>query len=541
MMTTISPALAVALADFRERSRKYSFWIFLILIGYATYLFVPTQEAPYFAVRLDSYRGLYNSAWVGSQVTLMAVTMLTLVGFYFVRGAIAREQRYKTHELVASAPIGNFSYLAGKALSNFLVLASMIAVLVVMSALLQLARGEDRSLDIWALIQPYLLIVTPLMFAVSALAVLFDSIALLSGGIGNVVFFILWTVALATSNINTIQGETHFDIFGVRYLWDQMMFGCAAVVSGYQPWQGPHSVGFNFKNSTESRLTTFVWPGAHWSFVFIIGRMLLIAAAGVFVAAGSAAFARFDVQRRKFYRPSLRTAVPADTPLVPVSEPTSGAGAVTRLTPLDRTARKLGLGRILSAELRIALKGVSLWWYLVAAGLFLAGLLTPYAITYKFLLAGAWFWPLLIWSALGCRDQIFDTRQIVQSTPGGIWTQLSAQWLAGFLIAVAISGFFGIRALVAGDPGAFTHWLLGAAFIPSLALTCGIVTGGRKLFEVLYTLIFYAGPLNKTPFCDFTGSVLYGSLQSSLLLWSLITIGLLELSVVARNWQLRRS
>ena len=536
----IAPAFAVALADFRERSRKYSFWIFLTLIGYATYLFVPTQEAPYFAVRLDSYRGVYNSAWIGSQVTLMAVTMLTLVGFYFVRGAISREQRYKTHELVASAPIGNFSYLAGKALSNFLVLASMIAVLVVMSALLQLARGEDRSLDLLALLQPYLLIVAPLMFAVSALAVLFDSIAILSGGIGNVVFFILWTISIATSNINTHQGEANFDVFGIRYLWDQMMLGCAAAISSYQPWQGPHSVGFNFKNASESRLTTFVWSGAHWSTAFIIGRIMLLAAAGMFVAAGSAFFSRFDVQRRKFNDSSVKAATSTETPVASASQPTVTSSAITGLTPLEQSAHKLGLGRIVAAEMRIALKGVSLWWYLIAAGLFLAGLLTPYSITYKFLLAGAWFWPLLIWSALGCRDQIFDTRQIVQSTPGGIWAQLSAQWLTGLLIALAISGFFGIRALAAGDVGAFAHWLVGAAFIPSLAVTCGIVTGGRKLFEVLYTLLFYAGPLNKTPYCDFTGSVIYGNLQSSLLLWGLITVALIFLSVALRKWQLQR-
>ena len=195
----------------------------------------------------------------------------------------------------------------------------------------------------------------------------------------------------------------------------------------------------------------------------------------------------------------------------------------------------------MTAELRIALNGVSKWWYLIAAGIFVAGMLTPFAISHKFLLAAAWFWPLLIWSAMGCRDQLFDTRQMVQSTPGGVWAQLSMQWLAGFLIAVAIGGFIGIRTIITGDFDLLAHWLIGAMFIPSLAIAGGVITGGRKLFEVLYTLIFYIGPLNKTPMCDFTGSMIYGNILSSLMLWAGITLTLMFAAIALRKWQVLRS
>ncbi len=142
---------------------------------------------------------------------------------------------------------------------------------------------------------------------------------------------------------------------------------------------------------------------------------------------------------------------------------------------------------------------------------------------------------------MGCRDLLFDTRQMVQSTPGGVWAQLSMQWLAGFLIAVAVGGFIGIRTLITGDFDLLAHWLIGAMFIPSLAIACGVITGGRKLFEVLYTLIFYIGPLNKTPMCDFTGSVIYGNIQPSLLLWSSVTLILMVAAISIRKWQVLRS
>ena len=174
----------------------------------------------------------------------MSMVIVSLVGFYFIKGSLLREMRLKTQELVASSPINDISYLAGKALSNCLVLFSMIAVLAIISGILQIARGEDRSLHLFALLAPYCLVMAPLMIALAALAVFFDSIKLLRGGIGNVAFFILWVVVVSTIGINQDIHSTNnltpmFDPFGIRYLWGEMMRGCAAAVNDYQPWQGP--------------------------------------------------------------------------------------------------------------------------------------------------------------------------------------------------------------------------------------------------------------------------------------------------------------
>ncbi len=461
-----SAILSVAVADFRERSRRYSFWIFLIVIGYATYLFIPPQGAPYSTVRLDMYRGVYNSAWIASQVTLLTATILSLVGFYFIKGAVTREQRLRTQELIASSPVSNFSYLLGKFAGNCLVLLSMIVVLATTSALMQLARGEDTSINLVALLSPYLLVIAPLMIVVAAIAVFFDSISFLRGGIGNVMFFIGWIFMMVLSGADNSKTPPTFDFFGMRYLLEEMIQGCAVAFSSYVPWQGPHTIGFNFVQSGKvDTFKTFVWNGAHWSGVFLISRLLLIAVAAGTVYASALAFRRFDEERSNFkpisFKKSPATGPNGLTPAASTSQ--SDILKPTTLTPIATRSTKLGLSRLLAAELRIALNGVSKWWYLVAAGIFLAGLLTPLFISHNFLLAAAWFWPMLIWSKMGCRDQLFDTGQMVRSTQGGFWAQLSMSWLAGFLIALAIGGFIGIRALMSGNFAIVGYWLIGAA------------------------------------------------------------------------------
>lgn len=63
-----------------------------------------------------------------------------------------------------------------------------------------------------------------------------------------------------------------------------------------------------------------------------------------------------------------------------------------------------------------------------------------------------------------------------------------------------------IRLLVDGDMAGLLALLSGALFIPSLALVSGVWSGTSELFEILYVLIWYLGPLNKLMALDYIGS-----------------------------------
>lgn len=48
-------------------------------------------------------------------------------------------------------------------------------------------------------------------------------------------------------------------------------------------------------------------------------------------------------------------------------------------------------------------------------------------------------------------------------------------------------------------------WGIGVLFIPTLALALGVWSGSSKLFEVIYTLLWYVGPANQLAALDYTG------------------------------------
>ena len=67
-MSTLRIIYHLARADFYERVRRYSF---LIILGLSAFLGYQAAIGN-LSIRLDSYRGEYNSAWVGSMMAVIA-------------------------------------------------------------------------------------------------------------------------------------------------------------------------------------------------------------------------------------------------------------------------------------------------------------------------------------------------------------------------------------------------------------------------------------------------------------------------------------
>jgi hypothetical protein len=111
-----------------------------------------------------------------------------------------------------------------------------------------------------------------------------------------------------------------------------------------------------------------------------------------------------------------------------------------------------------------------------------------------------------MWSPMGAREGRDGTEELVFTAPHPLSRQLPAVYAAGVLVALVAGSGVGARCLAGGHFGAFAAWLVGALFIPALALACGAWSHGSKLFEALYVVIWYLGPMQPVPALDFMGA-----------------------------------
>jgi hypothetical protein len=120
---------------------------------------------------------------------------------------------------------------------------------------------------------------------------------------------------------------------------------------------------------------------------------------------------------------------------------------------------------------------------------------------------------------------------MVFSSTRPVLRQLPAAWLAGVLATALIGIGSAVFFLEHGDLLALAGWAVAIVFVPTLALALGVISSGSRVFEVVYVIWWYLGPLQKTPGLDFTA----GAPQ----VYLLAAAGLLLLSAFWRGRQVR--
>ena len=485
-------------ADFLERVRRYSFLLslfFSIYLGYEVYI-------GRIRLQLGDYSGVNNSAWLGSVITLLATTFLTLVGFYIVKNTIQRDRETRVGQILATTPMSKSFYTLSKALSNFAVLAAMVLILLLSAIVIQLIRG-DGHIQLFALSAPVLVFALCAVAVTGAFAVLFESIPGLSGGLGNVVYFFLWIFLISMSAAAMVNGQSmtifhrFLDFTGLVSVMGQMEARLHAIDPLYK---GGSSFGIGDLNSTSK---VFLWTGLQWNGIIFLSRAMWVAIAGAIALLASMFFDRFDPSRART-KFSRKEKLPAQSKLQRQAAANVRSSILSRLLALRPNIRlKNSFLVLVLAEFRLQIRGRSWWWYAGAAGLFFSCLFSPISAARSGVILAAWIWPILLWSEMGTREARFSTTSLIYSAQNAFPGQLLASWIAGFLVAMVTGGGLGLRLLTAGDFYGLGAWLSAALFIPSLALALGVCTGGRKAFEAIYVAWWYIGPLHHVPGIDF--------------------------------------
>lgn len=525
-MNTLRVLYHLARADFLERIRRYSFLIMLGLVVWIGYLSASGQFPMWVT---PDYVGITNSAWAGGIMTVTVTTLLTFVGFYIVKGSVNRDYITGVGQIMATTPLSRSAYMLGKWLSNFAVLG--ITILIVMAEGIAMnLLASTAGFDLWALAAPLVFIALPCMAVVAALAVLFESISWLRGGLGNVVYFFVFMAMIGSGSVNIIKSalgtpmavNPYIDITGYQIIGESIVHAAKATYpecTGMLSFVGGASV---------PNPKYFTWNGMTWTGDILLSRLVFLAIAVGLVVVSAVFFDRFNpsrlllIKRAKTGSGALQPA--AANEAIPVSN--------VHLTPLTDNRSRFRFGALFLAELKLFLKGQHWWWYVVAAALVVAQLFTPLEVT-RILLLVAWVWHMLILSGLGCRENRFDTRQIVFAAPHPIANQLPAAWLSAFVVTAALGSGALIKFILAGEAVSALGWLTGAVFIPSLALFLGTLTGSGKAFEAIFVVWMYL-LTQKAAFLDFMGIIP----NSSWYFYAPLALVLLAIAALARQRQL---
>ncbi len=520
-MTALRAWFHTAAADLRARLRDRRLLMVVAACVYLSHLVLTGQIELTLGGR--SYRGVENAAWMGTILSLTATFVLTLFGFYLVRGALARDRQARTAPFVASAPVRSVTFLLGKWASGTLFLLLLASSMAASLAVLFVLRGQGIP-PLGAILTPFLLFVVPATAAVAALALAFECLPGLGGTVGGILYFVGAVAAISAP----VFGPVPVDLMGMGVIHDSMT---QALLQRYPEADLQTMFSFGYYQDSAEQLKTFRWDGVALTADLFARRAGLILGSAALAAGAALPFGRFDPSPAwwaqmgaglsDLYEDASTSTTagtsPAATasPEAPTAERTAHSASLGRLS----AARSLRPLRLFLAEGRRALRQRSRTWQLGALALIGAGLWWPSSTG---LLVGAWLWPMPLWSDLGVRETACRVEPLVATS-----LYPRAQRVAAWAVGAAVP-----LALVAGPLllGGHGRALVGVLFVPALGLAAGRLSGTPRLFEIVYLVLWYVGVANQEAVLDF-GGVAQAPL-ATLLGYGLATGGLLAGAVL---------
>ncbi len=504
----------VALADYRERTRRYPFLVALLFCAWLSSTIYTDKTQ----VTLGANFGYFNSAWSTAVIAVFANMVLSLVGFFLVKNTIERDEQSRVGPLLAATSLASRDYLFGKCLSNFMYLMSLAMAFLVSVPFLQHHRGPQYPIEPLTMVGDFLLLVAPLTAFIGALAVVWESVPLLKRGLGNVLYVIIWMTIL----LNSAGRESlPTDLLGfVQFMRSTKTAEIAQGLGLSRDFE------LNIGHMESDHVGRFLWNGFSWNAATVLWRVEWFLVAIVLCLAAMYWFKRFDPDYARSAAQSRWRSISSrfrrkKIDLVPAPESKWKAAVLPqmlrdRYSQVERYSEQFQFVTILLAELRLMLRGVPKAAYALVALINFVVLVTPRSDKLN-LLPLLWLLPVLLWSQMGTREQRNNTAALLFSAPHSFLRQLPALWCAGVMVSLFSAIGMVVRALLIGDHHLLASCIGGAVFIPSLALACGVWSNTPRLFEALYVGLWYLA-LNGVPFTDYMGLTPQASATSFLVL-----------------------
>lgn len=146
------------------------------------------------------------------------------------------------------------------------------------------------------------------------------------------------------------------------------------------------------------------------------------------------------------------------------------------------------------------------WLWLINVGGMIALIFAPLTVAHQMILPALWFLQVARWSDLATKEKTNRIHYFTYASYKPLTRLLPAQVFAGIILSFVLALPLFVRYLVAFQFLPILSIIMGSIFIVLLAVALGMLSGGTKLFEILFFLFTYSN-LNKVPFTDYFGGI----------------------------------
>ncbi|MBW6408690.1 hypothetical protein [Clostridium weizhouense] len=487
----------IGISDFLDRIRRKSIFISTLLMMYISYLFFPQNNSSfYYTLNYNFegffYRGIYNSVWLGWIATIAFISVITLIGFYFVRNSIKRERELLIGEITASMEAKSWIFIFGKTFGNLLFLLLQMVIVIFITIIMQFVRGESYSFEVIKLVTPFFILAVPTCFIIAVIAIIFDIIPILRNSFGNVAYFFAWSGICVAS-----LGESKSylaDVFGMnttaRIILEQFK-------NNFDEFKDIDSFSLGTNGPLHDNINTFVMDNVNIDITVFIGRLFWIVI-GILVLFLIAIF----FKRSSLIRTKVSTRIKKGMDIKQKEFNTEKRIVLSKIFENKTYSNNFN---IILSELKIMFSTCNLWWYLTMVLCSIGVFFAKGENLYKLLIPIMWISPIFIWSKLGTIQMNFNMENYLVTYKNYRKSQMYNSVIAGILFTIIINISIIIKFILLENFLGVIYILMGIFFVNAFGMFMGNITKNSTAFEIIYIILWYVGMLNDFTSLDFLG------------------------------------
>lgn len=537
---------AILRTDAVLRLRRTSTLVLMMIVSYIAYSVLPDPASGRGLFVINGARALYNSASVSFATSMMfSIIGIGLFGYYMVSNTIRRDIDSRVGSILAASPVRSWEYIFGKFLGNISFL-TVITVFFMLAMMIIYTIRKEAPLEPLVFLRTYIMMCASATVFVSVVALVFESLPILSGRVGDVLYFFVWLGSL-TYPIIAIEttltarrlttGATAFpttlaDIPGAAYL---DFFGMGTGMASINAQMPAANNGFSIGASPfDPHLAPIILNEATIPGAWLTVKLLSLLGISSVLVIAYLVFHRFDpTKARATIRQSKRNIFAAlNTALKPLSKLNTILWDIALRLVGQNSFFMAILGEIF---LTLATKPIAILFVL---GFNVSALFLPLASVKSVLLPLIGVAFVIIGSDLALRERTRGTTSLIFSLPSVkphfVWIKMLATSL--YALSLVITSFF---RLLLNSPSNAISLTIGMIFLAAAAVGLAVASGTAKVFIVCALAFFYLS-LNMggaVPSMDFAGW--FGTADTSIqAMYVGLSAGLLAIGYVVHWWRI---
>lgn len=185
-------------------SRSWGLWVLLLIAPVAARYWIGTDHDSSAVIAVQDMAPVMTSAVLGVTLGVVVSTLLLPIAFLYLRSNATRSQPWQIEEVTVGSRV---AVALGRFGADVAVLGGVLAAMTLAGWLIAWLVLPAGNVDVGLITLTLWLIAGPALMGVAAVRILFDSLALTRGPLGEVFFYILWMASIVAPIASGTKGD----------------------------------------------------------------------------------------------------------------------------------------------------------------------------------------------------------------------------------------------------------------------------------------------------------------------------------------------